>query len=918
MESNAIIILHLLLPLVLVLLLTVAEVTSLAKRTGKGAGSIGIIPSASSEFYFDYYTLEELPVANLVGNVIIDFGLDLKYNQTVLSGLRFSFLTQTNPNVRFFTIDNQTGVIRTRSRIDREAICPGADQCTLKLDVAVQPLKFFQILQVKVEILDKNDNHPVFREKRVMQQISESAEIGSGFVLPPAVDADSARNGIRRYELVPAGSKFELQERKMADGGSELKMVLRQKLDRETVDSYHLAVYAIDGGIPPRTGSLTVDITILDANDNRPEFTRALYEVWTPENTPSGTILLTVEALDLDEGENGQVVYDLSTHSAQEFGKVIGIGPESGMIYLKEELDYESVYTYAVSVMAKDRGPDAVPSYASVVIHVEDVNDNEPMITVSTLTPSGKAEVVENADLGTFVSHLSVTDGDLGENGRVHCTVSDSKFDLLRIYRSEFKVITAGQLDRETRSVHVMTVTCIDYGDPPLTASANLTVLVLDDNDHAPRFSTNAYSVTISENNRIGDVLLSVRAVDDDSGDNARLAYHLGASASRYFRIDSASGTVLVDLVLDHETEKFIEFDVVAEDCGKPSRSTRATVRVTILDVDDESPKFVRDSYEFSVFENMPSGTAVGTVLSVDRDSPPFNLFSYDFETSRGPSRMFFLDPDTGTLSTAEVLDRERQPIYVLNVLARPMTPGSQLPTASCTVTVQVVDLNDNRPRFTFPGSGNNQLAVSDRAPVGTIVGRLEARDLDSPPNSKMVFSVASENDSSPLEVISRTGELMVRVDLTQLVADERFRMRVIVRDEGEPSLLDSAELELLLIRGADEVSYAERPDTFLASETLLVVLAVTLSVILAAILVIAVVLCTIHGSICRQRQYYERTATEEKTPIGDQCQLKIFVDRVSNNGSIGKKKETELERKKRSLFSETGCLCCPENEVRL
>ena len=351
----------------------------------------------------DYYIMEEQPVESLVGNVVIDFGLDLKYEPAVLSGLRFNFLSQSNSSAaQYFSIDDQSGIIRTRTRIDREAVCPKSDQCTLKLDITVQPIRYFQILKIKVELMDENDNAPEFQESRITQQLSETAEAGSGFVIPGAVDPDSNRNGIQSYELVPSIGPFELRMRRTADGETELKVVLKYRLDREYSPVHQVVVTAIDGGSPPKSGTITVDITVLDANDNKPQFTRALYEVRVSEDAPVGTVLLTVEAHDRDEGLNAQVIYYLSTHSAQEFGQMFGVGPESGKLYLKMRLDYETVSTYALSIVARDKGVDAVPTYATVAIHVQDVNDNQPTITVNTLTIDGRAEVMENSEAGDF------------------------------------------------------------------------------------------------------------------------------------------------------------------------------------------------------------------------------------------------------------------------------------------------------------------------------------------------------------------------------------------------------------------------------------------------------------------------------------------------------------------------------------
>ena len=227
-------------------------------------------------------------------------------------------------------------------------------------------------------------------------------------------------------------------------------------------------------------------------------------------------------------------------------------------------------------------------------------------------------------------------------------------------------------LDREFMSSHDMVVTCSDSGQPALSSTANLTVSVADDNDYSPRFASHSYSVTINENNNIGDVVIHVLAQDSDAGENARITYRIDPDASKHLSIDPVSGEVKIQTALDYEVIKRLDFEVVAEDGGTPSRTGRTTVRLTVLDEDDEKPKFLKDEFVFAVYENMPAGTAVGTVQAVDRDSPPFNSFYYSVDTHTIQSivGVLSLDPVTGVLSTLKVLDREEKHVYNFNVQA--------------------------------------------------------------------------------------------------------------------------------------------------------------------------------------------------------------------------------------------------------
>lgn len=197
----------------------------------------------SSEHYHEYVVPEEQPPNTFVGNLIADQELDQKYPKHDLASLRFSLLTQPSLDRRFFSVDEMTGVIQTTQRIDRERACPGSVDCVAQFDVVVQPQPFFHIIKVKIEITDENDNAPTFPEKRIHHQISESAEMDTSLAIPAAVDADSGNNAIQKYDLFSTSSKFELVVNNRADGGTDLRLLLKEGLDRETEDRYQVCQF---------------------------------------------------------------------------------------------------------------------------------------------------------------------------------------------------------------------------------------------------------------------------------------------------------------------------------------------------------------------------------------------------------------------------------------------------------------------------------------------------------------------------------------------------------------------------------------------------------------------------------------------------------------------------------------------------
>jgi len=188
-----------------------------------------------------FYVVEELPPDSFVCNLVTELDLESKYDRTILDRLRFSFFTQPPFDRTYFHLDERTGVIKTSRRIDRERLCPTPSdvvECLAEFDVAIRPLEYFQIVKVAVEILDVNDHAPQFPTRRIQHHMAESADAESSkILLPSAVDPDAGRNGVRKYEIVSSASdKFLLEASTTADGGTDLRLLLKQELDREVED----------------------------------------------------------------------------------------------------------------------------------------------------------------------------------------------------------------------------------------------------------------------------------------------------------------------------------------------------------------------------------------------------------------------------------------------------------------------------------------------------------------------------------------------------------------------------------------------------------------------------------------------------------------------------------------------------------
>ena len=529
---------------------------------------------------------------------------------------------------------------------------------------------------------------------------------------------------------------------------------------------------AFDGGEPPRSGTLIVDVDVRDANDNSPRFpANATIVATVDENVAVGTVIATLSAADADEESNAEISYQLSPETARDFGRTFGVRASTGELFTRAALDYETRTDYALYVTASDRvetGNDVIvddgaggslSSQGLVIVRVRDVNDNAPRIDVHVLSSSSLSapvarlrdvdandvwhlEVSEGVPEGTLVAHVTVQDADSGENGRFLCSVIETDGFTLRPlppYPTEFKLVTLAMLDREVAERHRFAVVCRDSPLDPeavLTSTASIEVVVVDRNDHAPVFEHPVYYVTVAENSAIGASLLQVSAVDRDSGLNGVVSYRLETAqsepeAENLVRIDSKTGVISAKVGFDRESLPRIVFDVVATDGGGDTpRTGRTRVHLSVADVDDQLPVFALPVYSFVVDENKPPGTGVGHVSAIDRDLDPFNKFTYASIRYRNSTSgcvtatgirkppPFRLDPITGAITTTESLDREQCAVYEVTIRAIVSPSLSSANTisgfgSSCDAVIYVTDANDNQPTFDFPKIGNDHVVTS-------------------------------------------------------------------------------------------------------------------------------------------------------------------------------------------------------------
>ncbi|XP_043445579.1 protocadherin beta-15 isoform X2 [Prionailurus bengalensis] len=633
----------------------------------------------------DYFITEETESGSFVANLAKDIGLGARE----LSRRRARIIF--NNDKKHFQLNLQTGDLQVNEKLDREELCGPTEPCVLQFQVLLEePL---EVYRYKLLVTDINDNSPVFPEAEMILKIMENTLPGAVFPLKNARDLDVGVNNVQNYTIYP-NSHFHVLTRNSGEGRKYPELVLDKALDREQQPEFRLTLMAVDGGTPPKTGTTLVLIDVLDINDNAPEFVQPLYRVQILENSPLGSLIVTVSARDLDTGINGEVVYSFF-YGDEEITRTFALNELTGEIKIIRKLDFEKIKSYELDIKASDGA--GLSGKCTVVIEVVDINDNTPEMTVAPLISS----IPENSP-ETTIALFSIQDPDSGENGRMVCSIQeDVPFTLKHSVENFYKLVTEGVLDRETRSEYNITITVTDLGTPRLKTQHNITVTVSDVNDNAPAFSQTTYTLRVRENNSPALHIGSVSATDRDSGANAQVTYSLLPPAdpqlplASLVSINADNGQLFALRSLDYEALRAFEFGVRAADRGSPALSSQARVRVLVLDDNDNAPFVLYPPQNGSApcTELVPraaeAGYLVTKVVAVDGDSGQNAWLSYQLLKATEPG-LFGVWAHNGEVRTARLLSERDAVKHRLVVLVK--DNGEPPRSASVTLHVLLVD----------------------------------------------------------------------------------------------------------------------------------------------------------------------------------------------------------------------------------
>ncbi|CAG06842.1 unnamed protein product [Tetraodon nigroviridis] len=658
-----------------------------------------------------------------------------------------------------FYIDAQTGKMDLVSHLDYEA----NKEYTLRIraqDGGRPPLSNISGL-VTVQVLDVNDNAPIFVSTPFQATVLENVPLGYSIIHIQAVDADSGDNSRLEYRLTSTTPNFPF-----AINNSTGWIVVAAELDRESVDFYNFGVEARDQGYPVMSSSASISMTVLDVNDNNPEFTQKAYYMRLNEDAAVGTSVLTVSAVDQDI--NSVVTYQISSGNTRNRFSITSQSG-GGLITLALPLDYKLERQYVLTITASDG---TLFDTAKVFVNVTDANTHRPVFQSSHYT----VNINEDRPMGTTVVLISATDEDTGENARITYFMDDSipQFD---IDPDSGAVTTQMELDYEDQVSYTLAITARDNGIPQKSDTTYLEILVNDVNDNGPRFLRDHYVGSVMEDVPVFTSVVQVSATDRDSGLNGRVFYTFqgGEDGDGDFIIESTSGIVRTLRRLDRENVPVYNLQAFAVDKGVPALKTPVNIHVTILDVNDNPPVFEKDELDIMVEENSPIGLVVGHVSATDPDEGSNAQIMYQIVEGNIPE-VFQLDIFSGELTSLIDLDYETRNEYVIVVQA------TSAPLVSrATVHIKLVDKNDNVPVLkNFQIIFNNYVTNKYSSFPSGVIGRIPAHDPDV--SDQLHYSFEVGNELNLVLLNQSTGE----IQLSQALDNNRpleASMRISVSD---------------------------------------------------------------------------------------------------------------------------------------
>ncbi|CAB0004619.1 unnamed protein product [Nesidiocoris tenuis] len=648
--------------------------------------------------------------------------------------IRYS-LVKIFPDDGKFALDPLTGALILQSSLDFEettmyvVVVRATDQA---VDAS---LRLSSTLTANIKIRDVNDNSPKFvlpMSKTI--HVKEGTEMGETIAKVLAVDRDSGEFGRIAY-VISSSNAVGLISLGYETGILSVMKPLTHHA------KYNINITASDHASPPKTGTISLTVEVVDSAEAPPSFLQESYSANVPEDATVGTYVTKVEAKSPVEG-NSNITYSLASEA-------FSIHPLSGVVSVSGLLDREVTSSYVLVVYAAEGDH---YSATTLTIWIDDVNDHAPRFAACY-----SLRVPENSEFGV-IHRLQAVDMDAGSNAEITYSITGGNIGNRFSIDLHSGELTARSLDRESQSRYRLIITAMDKGNPAMSGTCNLTIVVEDQNDNDPVFSQSLYSGRVPENTPAGTLVLNVSASDQDQDLNGRITYSLANDSDALFRIEPTTGYIYTTGAFDREKKSLYVFQVVATDSGRyDTRSEKVPIHITIEDVNDNKPVFSRYPFTANIPVYSPSGKELLRVVATDADEGANAEVVFSFHNEPLHNK-FRIDPKTGVVTSTSTLAMESGKMFHLDVVA--MDRGNPPQSSNCLVEITVGDIPDHVPSLRFQNSSYS-VSLQENSPRGTEVLQVSAVRTDGR-RQQISYRLVAGNENGYFQINPQTGLIRV------------------------------------------------------------------------------------------------------------------------------------------------------------
>ncbi|XP_064554768.1 cadherin-87A isoform X1 [Drosophila montana] len=626
------------------------------------------------------------------------------------------------------------------------------------------------VVSLRISVSDANDSPPVCESPLYRASVDEGAFVFDSPLVVKARDADTMSSISYRIIGSPQiESIFDIGKR-----SGQISIRPNASLDVTNLKSEQL-IFVVEANDGLFTANCGVNITVRDVNNHVPSFQQQNYSAIVEENAEIGTSVEKLQATDLDTGKNAELRFRIQQGSFNDFD----IDERTGEVFVSRKLDYDRRNTYHLQVQAADKGTPSLTGTATLTINVQNSNDKDPYFVPATQ----HAEVRADAPTGHLVYTLIALDPDVATHNALEFAATDDitaidkegkelphseQFKEYFAIARNGKVLVNRQLDRNLFAVMRINVLVTDSTAPNVQQGRGLLIIqIIDVNKIPPRFNASwsqeqpVIKLQMVEEQSVGTVLTTLQASDEDSSIG-----EFNITSNDYFAINQTTGVIYTTARLDYEAVKEVKFMATVSDTGVPALTATADIVVDIINLNDNEPHFTHSEYYFNITENSPRGTVAGKVEAHDGDVGAFGELTY---TLIGENNKYFsIDAYTGNVmvANASILDREQLKELTLSVVAQDKAPATVQKSATATIHISILDVNDNAPVFTRTVYNSTVSENAAYQPPAALM-QVQAIDLDEGLYGDVRYIITAGNEPTLFKLDAQSGIIYPAQSLT-------------------------------------------------------------------------------------------------------------------------------------------------------